>query len=347
MRRHPSLLIFVLLAALCAGGAFGQAASGAQRPAEKTATEAKEPRAILDGGIALFGQDRYREALDAFGRVLSDPRSGDARPEAAYWSILAYIAIGDKLSASSAIDAFVAAYPRSPRLPDVLYQRGRLLYAKADYEEALKAFAAFAEAAPASDLLPSALYWCGECLYSLGRLEEAERAFAAVVEKYPSSVKVEAATYRRSLISLEYRERELLKLLTWSHEESLRAVEDFRRRERAYEQSIAIYQKQIADSKRGAANDQEKTIADLRAQIADLGSKLASTEALLASSKAEVSALRTAVTEAKAAATAAPPPGSPEPAQPVGSQAEALAAKARALDLLAFYLERIAKEGSK
>ncbi|NTU85104.1 MAG: hypothetical protein HGA45_38045, partial [Chloroflexales bacterium] len=39
------------------------------------------------------------------------------------------------------------------------------------------------------------------------------RAFSAVVQGYPSSVKVEAATYRISLIGLEYRQRELLKLL--------------------------------------------------------------------------------------------------------------------------------------
>jgi outer membrane protein assembly factor BamD (BamD/ComL family) len=334
MRRHSSLLLLALAAALCAGPAFGQKAQSLE-----------DPKAVLESGVALFGQDRYREALDAFGRVLADPRAGEARPEAAYWSVLAYIATGDRATASASIDAFIAAYPGSPRLPDMLYQRGRLLYSKAEYEEALKAFAAFAEAAPDSDLLPSALYWCGECLYSLGRLDEAERAFAAVVEKYPSSVKVEAASYRRSLIGLEYRERELLKLLTWSHEESLRAVEDFRRREKAYEQSIAIYQKQLGETKRGAADDKEKTIADLRAQTADLGARLASAQAELSAAKSEVESLRAALAGSKGEAAVAAVPSAV--AAPSGTTSEALAAKARALDLLAFYLERLAKEGSK
>jgi TolA-binding protein len=216
-----------------------------------------------------------------------------------------------------------------------------------DYEAALKAFAAFAEAAPKSDLLPSALYWCGECLYSLGRLEEAERAFTAVVEKYPSCVKVEAASYRRSLIGLEYRERELLKLLTWSHEESLRAAEDFRRREKAYEQSIAVYQKQLADGKRGAVGDNEKTIADLRAQAADAGAKIASLQAELAAAKAEADSLRSALEGARSAKAPAQAP-SPIAASMAGdAKAEALAAKARALNLLGFYLERIAQEANK
>jgi len=328
----------VLLAALLSAPALGQQAAIAAPAAEGA-------KAALDGGVALFGQGRYREALDAFGSVLADPRSGAARAEAAYWSVLAYIATGDRDTASASIDAFVAAYPSSPRLPDLLYQRGRIHYSKAEYEEALKAFAAFAEAAPASDLLPSALYWCGECLYSLGRLDEAERAFAAVVEKYPSSVKVEAASYRRSLIGLEYRERELLRLLTWSHEESLRAVEDFRRREKAYEQSIAIYQKQLGETKRAASDDKEKIIADLRSQNADLGARLAKAQAELASAKAEADALRSARAAERAPLGATAPVASP--AEPAGSIAEALAAKARALDLLDFYLERLAKEGDK
>lgn len=334
MRRQKSFLLALLIAAVAVLPLLGQ----------------ETPKAILDKGIELFGQDHFREALDAFGRVLSDPRSGEARAEAAYWSVLAYIAAGDRDTAFASIEAFLSAYPSSPRLPDLLYQRGRLFYAKGDFEAALKAFAAFAEAAPQSDLLPSALYWCGECLYSLGRLDEAERAFATVVDRYPASVKVEAASYRRSLIGLEYRERELLKLLTWSHEEALRSVEDFRRREKAYEQSITIYQKQLADTKRGAANDDEKTIADLRSQVADLGSRLAAAQAELSSSKAEADSLRAALAATEVTAARAESP-SEASAQAVALspdvRTEALTAKSRALDLLAFYLDKIAKEGNK
>jgi TolA-binding protein len=349
MHAPKPLLLVLLLAAL---GSLPVAAQQPSTPASPSAGTAA--KAALDRGVELFGQEKYREALDLFGKVMSDPKAKTERPEAAYWSVLAYLAAGDSVTAGASIDAFISAYPSSPRLPDLLYQRGRILYAKGDYEGALKVFSAFSSAAPTSDLMPSALYWSGECLYALGRLEEAETAFNAVTQNYPSSVKVEAATYRISLIGLEYRQRELLKLLTWSHEESLRSVEDFRRREKAYEASIALYQKQISESKRGAASDQDKTLVDLRAQVADLGTRLEASEAKLASSQAEADALRTALAAAQAAANqgpAAPAPiVAPKPAEPTidkDSKAAALDAKARALDLLDFYLERIAKAEPK
>ncbi len=343
------LLLALLFAAVVGAQAYAQQAS--------PPTGAK---ASLDRGVELFGQEKYREALDLFGKVMSDSKATAERPEAAYWSVLAYLAAGDQATAAASIDAFISAYPTSPRVPDLLYQRGRILYSKGDYESALKVFSAFTASSPSSDLLPSALYWSGECLYALGRLEEAERAFTAITQGYPSSVKVEAATYRISLIGLEYRQRELLKLLTWSHEEALRSVEDFRRREKAYESSIALYQKQISESKRGAASDQDKTLVDLRAQVADLGSRLAASEAKFASAQAEADALRAslAAAQASAAQAAAAPsplanaaPGPRAAAMDKDDKAAALEAKARALDLLGFYIERIAtvqpKDGSK
>ena len=313
------------------------------------AAQSSGAKATLDRGVELFGQEKYRESLELFGKVMSDSKASAERPEAAYWAVLAYLAVGDQATAGSSIDAFISAYPKSPRVPDLLYQRGRILYAKADYEGALKVFAAFSSAAPSSDLLPSALYWSGESLYALGRLEEAERAFNAVVNKYPSSVKVEASAYRISLIGLEYRQRELLKLLTWSHEESLRSVEDFRqRREKAYEASIALYQKQISDSKRGTATDPDKVIADLRIQVADLGSRLASCEAKLATAQAESGALRASLAGQSGERAEALSPPRP---MDKDSRTAALEAKSRALDLLAYYLESIntaaLKDGSK
>jgi TolA-binding protein len=316
-------------------------------------------RARVDRGIASFQSEQYRQALDDFGSVLADPAAIAERPEALYWTALASIATGDTAGGEKAISGFLIAYPSNPRVPDLLYQKGRLLYGKGDLQGALGSFATFMTAAPGHDLYASALYWSGECLYSLGRLTEAERAFSAIVEKYPKSVKVEAATYRKSLIELEFREEELLKLLTWSHEESLRAIEDFRRKEKAYEQAIAVYQRQIADSKRGAGSDSDRELADLRGQVADLSKKLAVTEADLASSRSQLEAVRSASLEAQQAAAAeavarvkaleADKPAAPGSAVPTQTMlsAETLAAKARALDLLSFYLTRLSPGGKK
>ena len=311
------------------------------------------PQAQLDRGIEAFKTERWRDALDNFGSVLANPQAATEKPEALYWTTLASIALGDRTTAERSIQAYLSSWPEGPRVPDLLYQKGRILFAKNDWQGALLAFAAFMNAAPTHELYSSALYWSGECMYSLGRLDEARRAFVAVIAKYPNSVKVEAATYRRDLIDLEFREEELLKLLTWSHEESLRTVEDFRRKEKSYDQAIAVYQKELADIKRGAATDSDKLIADLRSQVADLSAKLGATQADLATAKAELDATRSAADKERQAAVlagqqapevAAPGSGLPSSAS---LDAEALAAKARALDLLAFYLSKLSGGGAQ
>jgi len=309
------------------------------------------PKAQLDQGIEAFRAERWRDALDDFGSVLANPQTTIEKPEALYWTALAAMALGDQATAEKSIQTYLEAWPNGPRVPDLLYQKGRILYGRQDWQGALVAFAAFMTDAPSHELYSSALYWSGECMYALGRLDDARRAFVAVITKYPNSVKVEAATYRRDLIDIEFREEELLKLLTWSHEESLRSVEDFRRKERSYEQAIAVYQNELADIKRGAATDTDKLIADLRSQVADLNAKLGASQADLASTKAELDAMRSAATkESQAAALgqqqSTEVPGSAVPPS-ASLDAEALAAKARALDLLAFYLSKLSGGGAE
>ena len=295
--------------------------------------------ARIETGKQAFDAERYREALDAFGSVLADPKALAARPEATYWSILCYLALGDQAAAEKAVDAYLSTYPDGPRVPDLLYQRGRILYAKSSYEEALKTFSAFIAASPEHSLVPSALYWGGECLYSLGRLDDADKVFSLLLERYPTSVKVEAATYRRELIKLEYRESELLRLLTWSHEEALRAAEDFRERERNYEQALSAYQKQLAGASGAAGQSQDK------ARIDELSARLAKAQA-------DLDAARAALAKAQAAAgqaSSVPVPATVTPPASIEGDgtllAEALEAKRRALDLLAAYLEKL-QEGA-
>jgi tetratricopeptide (TPR) repeat protein len=93
----------------------------------------------------------------------------------------------------------------------------------------------------------SAFYWVGESLYALGQFELAQDVFYRIVEEFPQSVKYEAANYRIALINQKKVEAELLAILKWSHEESLKTVEAYQRRERSYDQAIIAYQKRIID----------------------------------------------------------------------------------------------------
>jgi tetratricopeptide (TPR) repeat protein len=294
----------------------------------------------LSEGIAAFGAGQYREALDYFSKALAGATQAGDRAEVSYWSVLAYVGLGDRAAATKEIDAFLSTYPENPHVADLLYQRGRLLYSASNYEAALRTFASFIETAPNHELVPSALYWGGECLYSLGRLDESDKVFATLIEKYPSSVKLEAASYRRKLISLEFREQELLRLLTLSHEESLYVAEDFRRRERTYEQALAVYQKQAADTKRGVTS-REASSAELSAKVDELSAKLQAAEAELSTARAALAASG-GFKPAPAVSSSVPLTEDEQ-----GLMTGALAAKARALDLLSFYLERMSKEAVK
>ena len=116
----------------------------------------------------------------------------------------------------------------------------------ATFAGAIEALNSFIDSHPESPFVANALYWSGESLYSLGRLDAARRVFQSVVSEYPRSFRVEAARYRIALIDLDERETELLELLRWSHEEYLQALDEFERREQAYQEAISSYQQQLS-----------------------------------------------------------------------------------------------------
>ena len=237
----------------------------------------------ISQGISLFGEEKYSDALELFSRVLSDTAASAQRPDAVYWSGLSYLAMGDHANARRSLDTFLKEYPRHPSVPDALYQRARLSHLASEYEDAIKLFAVFLEKYLDHPFASSALFWTGDSLFYLGRLPEAETVFRTVIADYPKSVKYEAAAYKLSLIRYKYRENELLTLLKWSHEESLRVIEEFQRREKAYEQALAVYQRRLSESglqppsavTAPPPNDAEGRIAALNARIDELTKALA------------------------------------------------------------------------
>ena len=68
-----------------------------------------------------------------------------------------------------------------------------------------------------------------------------------VIDDYPSSPKREASAYRLEIIDQRKREEELLQLLKVTHEESLKAAEDYEKKVRRYEQAILAHQKRIME----------------------------------------------------------------------------------------------------
>ncbi len=303
-------------------------------PAQTTTSGPSSVSASIQKGIELYGAGHWREAVVELRRSTATQGTNEQRAEALYWIALAELSAGEYESTLQDLDELAKTDPRSPRLEDVAYQKGRALYYLGRYDQAMVLFSAYADRVNDGGRKSAALYWMGECLYSLGRLDSARSIFTTVVDTYPQSAKFEAASYRIALIDQKKIENELLKLLKWSHEESLKTVEEYQRRERTYEQAIIAYQKRIAEMLK------DTRLADLEQSNSDLKKQLAETQAQLAKANADLAALQAQQKPAEVG-SATPAPAAPVPATDAKKVEKLLALKASALDLKNQLLNRL------
>jgi TolA-binding protein len=236
----------------------------------------------LRGGIRLYGEGKWREAVIELRRAQAEAPGPEQQAEALYWIGLAELSAGEYEAALRDMEELARAAPGSPRLAELPYHQGRAYYHLGRYDEAVVILKDYADrVGEGNDSQKSAsLYWIGECLYALGQLDRARDVFALITEQYPRSAKFEAAAYRLELINQKKIEVELLALLKWSHEESLRTMEEYQRRERSYDQALIAYQKRIADMlKDTRLADLETANADYRKQLAEAEERIRALEA--------------------------------------------------------------------
>ena len=211
----------------------------------------------LKPGIDLYSQGKWREAVLELRRVQAEVPNKELRAEALFWIGVSELSAGEYLEALRAMEDLVKTDPKNPRVAELPYHRGRALYYLGSYDEAIVNFKVYSDSITAgtgaglnaadSYRKAAALYWMGESLYSMGQMDRASDVFTLVTEEYPGSPKYEASIYRLSLIKQKKVEGELLGLLKWSHEESLRNMEEYHRRESSYDQAMGAYQKRIDD----------------------------------------------------------------------------------------------------
>jgi TolA-binding protein len=233
-------------------------------------------------GLRLYGEGKFAEAASELRNV--DPENNDY-PEALYWTGVSQLSSGNYRNALETFDTMEVLYPgRKPELP---YHRGRVLYYLGRYEEALIVLSDYSAKENNKTLKAASLYWAGECLYALGQFDTAESVFAGVAEKYPDSSKYQAALYRMELIRQKKIEAELLSILNWTHEESLKTQEEYQRREKDYNLTIMAYQKQIAELQGDTrASDLEFSNEDYRRQLDTAEQRIALLESSLKNASA-------------------------------------------------------------
>ncbi len=311
---------------------------------EKTGADA------LRQGVILYKDGEYHDAVLAFREIILDATMEPFHGEAYFWVAKTYLATGELDPAEKNLEFFLINYKNSPYYPEGFYQKGRLLFTQGEYEKAIQVFYNFLTLYKDNPFAPNCYYWIGETLYKLGHLEEAHTVFNKVITEYPESYKLEAAKFRASLIELKYRENELLELIKISHEEYLKSLDEFQKREKTYQQAIEAYQKKLTSM----TTDQVKEmIADLNQQIEDKNSMIAEIQVENDEMEAVIEEYKKRLTEMEARITESVADGGTEqqavPPTSTDNQSELLKIKAEALDLKAYYLKKIysSEEGAE
>ncbi|HDQ14157.1 MAG TPA: tetratricopeptide repeat protein [Sediminispirochaeta sp.] len=212
----------------------------------------------LHKALSSFEKGEFESSVENFRAVLVDSDLSDYYGDAYYWLGRSYLAMEDVDKAARNIDFFLNEYPDHRLTPEARYYKGRILFFQQEFEKSIQQLNSFIEGSPEHSFVANAYFWIGECFYHLGHFEKAEQIYDLVLRDYPRSYKVEAARYRRSLIELKQREQELLRLLRISHEEYLKTIEDFQRREKEYQQALSNYQRRLSSASRSGDESQDE-----------------------------------------------------------------------------------------
>jgi tetratricopeptide (TPR) repeat protein len=231
-------LFFLGIMLFAAGFAFSQSQSGFTRR--------------IQNGSQLYNLGRFYDATAEFRNAQEAAVTLDEWSRALYWVILSELGSTDYGSAIRDMDELEKHAPNSSYNRDMTYHRGRVYFNQGFFDNALILFRRFIDAVTdedreSSDRRAAAYFWTGETLFHMGRFDEAESFYGWVVTRYPGCPKYDVSTYRMDLIKQKKIEAELLALLQWSHEESLRTSEDFQRKIRTYEYTLNAYQRRITE----------------------------------------------------------------------------------------------------
>jgi TolA-binding protein len=223
---------------------------------------------LLSDGLAYFKDSQFQAAVEKFKLIVQSTYLAEYHGIAYFMLGKSYLAINNNKEAAKYLEYFLLNFKDHVYYSEAYYLKGRILFQQGDLDNAILVTEDFIARYPGSPFVSNAYFLLGECLYNLGQLDRAMKYYQYVIDKFPTSTKIEAAQYRASLIGFKKRETELMKLLKWSYEDALQAIEEYKRRDSTYAQAIAAYQRNLKEG--GTSTNDGAKIAERDLQIQSL-----------------------------------------------------------------------------
>ncbi|MBT7165246.1 MAG: tetratricopeptide repeat protein [Victivallales bacterium] len=178
---------------------FDQAASSYQRFLKDFPQSTEAETAELEYGIAQrHGADSagdYAQAFDTLsGFVVHHPKSNSV-PRALMEGANAAEGAEKILEAVKALGTLIGEHPDSALYPQAIYQRTRLHFYRADFENAIADGTIFLEKFPLLPLAVDVLMWLGDHYANAGEYEKSMGYFAQLKAKHPTSTLAPVALY--------------------------------------------------------------------------------------------------------------------------------------------------------
>jgi soluble lytic murein transglycosylase len=138
----------------------------------------------LQRGIIDYYNDSYTAAQQAFKRAIS---SGSDPDEVRYWAALNYVELNSAEDAYRNLNEIIGSGPESARYGDALIEKGDLLAAGGDTDNAVATYRLLASSAPNDPQAPAALQRVGRIYERASQIDQTAQANLEAYAAYPQA----------------------------------------------------------------------------------------------------------------------------------------------------------------
>ena len=147
--------------------------------------------AWMGRGKVHYKAFRFEQALQDFASFAE--LSAERKDEARFLMTLCLYGMGRDAAAKKAATAFLADYPKSERLPDMLLWLGKFSFNHADYAAAQDYFLDFAARWPSSDRAESALVWAAQAAFYANDFTRCIEHVSKLLQERPKTARMTEA----------------------------------------------------------------------------------------------------------------------------------------------------------